>query len=219
MKPNLDLRADPVRKRPKQRRSDATVGMIIEATARIVRREGAHRLSTNRIAEVAGFSIGTLYQYFRNKDGVLVAMIERESREVLDRMRRVLASADTRPLEETLREAVRTMIGAYRTPNRALRQVVLEMAVHRGQMPRIYGYVRDAESALAEMLSKIKHPEARALSPIARFVTVRSLVGCLRATVLENVAVVDEPEFEDEMVRMLRAALTDAARSAPVSAR
>jgi AcrR family transcriptional regulator len=52
------------RKTATQERSRATVDALVEATARILVKEGYDKASTNRIAEVAGVSVGSLYQYF-----------------------------------------------------------------------------------------------------------------------------------------------------------
>ena len=69
---------DLTRRKPRQERAIDTVEVIIEATARILQKEGPAALNTNAIAEKAGISIGTLYQYFANKDAILVAMARRE---------------------------------------------------------------------------------------------------------------------------------------------
>jgi AcrR family transcriptional regulator len=63
------------RKRPTQERSAALVSAVVAAATRILADEGAARLTTNRIAEVAGVSIGSVYQYFPNKDAIVVAVI------------------------------------------------------------------------------------------------------------------------------------------------
>lgn len=64
-------------RKPVQRRSEATVDTILEAAAQIFRMHGAKGATTNRIAERAGVSIGSLYQYFPNKEALLVALMER----------------------------------------------------------------------------------------------------------------------------------------------
>jgi AcrR family transcriptional regulator len=66
------------RKTPRQRRSAATVDAILEAAAHILERQGLAALTTNGVAERAGASIGSLYQYFPNKEAVLAALIRRE---------------------------------------------------------------------------------------------------------------------------------------------
>ena len=65
------------RKIPKQTRSQSTVEAILEAAAQVFERHGYAGGTTNRIAERAGTSIGSLYQYFPNKDAVLVALVHR----------------------------------------------------------------------------------------------------------------------------------------------
>jgi AcrR family transcriptional regulator len=72
------------RKQPLQARSQQTVDAIVEATARILEGKGHGGFTTNAVAERAGVSIGTLYQYFPNKDALLGALIERETSLLVD---------------------------------------------------------------------------------------------------------------------------------------
>jgi Transcriptional regulator len=65
------------RKLPKQERSEATVEAVLQAAAQIFERHGYAAGTTNRIADRAGVSIGSLYQYFPNKDAILVALVHR----------------------------------------------------------------------------------------------------------------------------------------------
>jgi AcrR family transcriptional regulator len=65
------------RKRPRQARSRATVDAVLEATARVLVKRGFDGLTTNLVAEAAGVSIGSLYQYFPNKEALVGALIEK----------------------------------------------------------------------------------------------------------------------------------------------
>jgi len=69
-----------LRKRPRQARSQATLEAIVEATARILSEDGERALTTNRIAERAGVSVGSLYQYFPDRKAIVRALLEREGR-------------------------------------------------------------------------------------------------------------------------------------------
>jgi AcrR family transcriptional regulator len=72
-----------LRKTPLQTRSAETVALIVEAAARILELDGFEGFNTNAIAEKAGVSIGSLYQYFPSKDALLSAIIERETAPLL----------------------------------------------------------------------------------------------------------------------------------------
>jgi AcrR family transcriptional regulator len=72
------------RKLATQQRSRATVAALVEATARILVREGFDKASTNRIAQVAGVSVGSLYQYFPSKEALVLAVLERHNRQIME---------------------------------------------------------------------------------------------------------------------------------------
>ena len=84
MSPSPQNRSTP-RKRPRQARSAETVGFIIEAGARILEAEGHGAFSTNAVAQKAGVSIGTLYQYFPNKEAIIGALLARETAQLVSR--------------------------------------------------------------------------------------------------------------------------------------
>jgi AcrR family transcriptional regulator len=99
------------RRRPSQSRSKVLVDAIIQACRQILAEEGVERLTTNRIAEVAGVTIGSLYQYFPNKEAILANLFAREIAATTDQIcrettPRVAAQIDV-SLRSTLRELIR----------------------------------------------------------------------------------------------------------------
>ena len=74
------------RKSPRQDRSKVTVDAILDATAHIIVTDGYDQLSTNRVAERAGVSIGSLYQYFPNKEALVGELVDRFSGQILELM-------------------------------------------------------------------------------------------------------------------------------------
>lgn len=74
------------RKKPRQARATLTLEAIFEATIQVLLAEGLHRLTTTRVAERAGVSVGTMYQYFPHKQALLYALNERYLDTVAERV-------------------------------------------------------------------------------------------------------------------------------------
>ncbi|CAB3659912.1 Nucleoid occlusion factor SlmA [Paraburkholderia sediminicola] len=114
-----------MRKAPRQARSRATVEAILTAGAQVLGRWGWARFTTNEVAEVAGVSIGSLYQYFPNKNVLVVAITTRHFDEVLAVLRAI--DDDTMPIAWRIEQLVHGMIGVHNI-NPALHRVLLEEA-------------------------------------------------------------------------------------------
>jgi AcrR family transcriptional regulator len=102
-----------VRKAPGQARSKETVNVILEASARILESEGLRGFNTNSAAAKAGVSVGSLYQYFPNKDAILLALIERFEDAAQEAINEALRSARGRPLNPSLRLFVHALVGMH----------------------------------------------------------------------------------------------------------
>jgi AcrR family transcriptional regulator len=98
MKKLLDFQ----RRKPKQARAQATVDSILEAAVQVLQRDGAVGFNTSHVAERAGVSIGTLYQYFPDKDAILLAAAKREMEKPQTGAHRSLMDALIRALESLL---------------------------------------------------------------------------------------------------------------------
>jgi AcrR family transcriptional regulator len=94
------------RKHPQQERSTRLVADILEAAIRVLVREGARRFTTARVAEEAGVSVGSLYQYFPNKEALLFRLQADAWRQTSELIGGILGDAGRPPLER-LRRAVR----------------------------------------------------------------------------------------------------------------
>ncbi|WP_162932099.1 TetR/AcrR family transcriptional regulator [Solimonas sp. K1W22B-7] len=98
-----------MRKRPAQQRSRDMVATLLDAAARVVVERGLDNLTTNHVAEAAGVSIGSLYQYFDDKDALIEALMQRHTAELLvvvDGRLRELIDADARAITRGILEAV-----------------------------------------------------------------------------------------------------------------
>lgn len=102
-----------MRKTPAQARAWATVNAILDAAAHIFAREGFAAFSTNRVAEKAGVSIGSLYQYFPNKGALIAALSKRHAEDIEAAL--MAASADTgrTPLKQLVRRMIESNVAAH----------------------------------------------------------------------------------------------------------
>src|SRR6202041_14076 len=94
------------RKTPIQARSTVTVEAISEAAIQVLLRHGAERLTTTRVADRAGVSVGTLYQYYPNKQSLLFAVLENHLTNVMATVEAACENACHKPLAEMIREMV-----------------------------------------------------------------------------------------------------------------
>ena len=130
------------RKSASQERSRSTVDALLEATARVLVKEGYDRASTNRIAEVAGVSIGSLYQYFPSKEALVAAVIDRHTEQVSQVTRNALVKAAALPIEAAAREFVSVAIDGHRV-NPKLHGVLAEQIPRVGRLENIEANVRE----------------------------------------------------------------------------
>lgn len=98
---------------PQQRRAKLTVDSILEAVVRILKREGIEGVNTNRIAEVAGVSIGSIYQYFPDKRAIFAALHRRHVEEIDRLVESTLVRYAACPLEELMRALIRALVEAH----------------------------------------------------------------------------------------------------------
>jgi len=136
------------RKEASQGRSRATVEALLDATARVLVREGYDRTSTNRVAQIAGVSVGSLYQYFPSKEALVAAVIERHNNEMMQIVRQALGKVALSPIEIAARELVSVMINAHRVDPK-LHRILAE------QTPRV-GRLQNIERVEQEALALVR---------------------------------------------------------------
>src|ERR1700754_2302730 len=100
------------RKTPVQARSTATVEAIAEATIQVLLSDGVDRLTTTRVAERAGVSVGTLYQYYPNKQSLLFAVLSAHLDKVASTVEAACEQARHKPLAEMIRTVVEAFVDA-----------------------------------------------------------------------------------------------------------
>jgi AcrR family transcriptional regulator len=151
-------------------------------------KDGYDRASTNKIAAVAGVSIGSLYQYFRSKEALVAAVIDRHMHEMMQAVRDALAKVATRPIEVAARELVSVMLDAHRV-NPKLHRVLAEQTPRTGRLENIEAIDREAY-ALVRGYLEAHRDELDVVDPdVAAFVCVTAVEA------LTHAAVVRRPEI------------------------
>ena len=193
------------RKSASQERSRATVDALLEATTRILIKEGYDRASTNRIAEVAGVSIGSLYQYFPSKEALVAAVVERHSQELSKVTRNALLKVAARPIEVAAREFVSVAIDAHRV-NPKLHGVLAEQIPRVGRLENIEANVRDGYALVRGYLEAHRDEIDVADLDLAAFVVVTVVEALTHAAVLRRPDILaDEKarQFVDDVTRLV----------------
>jgi len=171
------------RKSASQERSRATVDALIEATARILVSDGFDKASTNRIAEVAGVSVGSLYQYFPSKEALVIAVAERHHRDIMKVVRRALADLDSLPVEEAVRRLVGVAIEAHRV-DPDLHRVLAEQIPRTGRLEDLDPINREAQAMFKAYLEARKGELRVADVELATFVCATSIEALAHNAVL-----------------------------------
>jgi AcrR family transcriptional regulator len=204
------------RRIPRQARATETTAAILEGAAQILEAGGLAGFTTNAVAERAGVSIGTLYQYFGGKNAILVALGKQQVELGLADIGRALSGEIDPTPEGRVRAMVRAAIHAFRGRQRA-RKAVMEAVLTQGRYRELMVPVVAFIARHGAIVGATSQPVFAALTPLQLFVMSRAMIGVLRAAVLEEQPFFKSRPFEDELVRLVMAYLQ--ATTAEASAR
>lgn len=207
------------RRTPRQERSQVTVDAIFEAVARIVATQGEAALTTNRIAELAGVSVGSLYQYFPSKEAILVAMLDQHCDRVMLALDALLAQARAEgwPPEQQVRHYVRHYLQAFGGGPQELRALA-RLSWKQDYRATMLVSVRGTSERIALHLQRMADEHHLQAPSAARlFVLTRAFMGAVRAASLEQSPLLDSAEFEDALVALCLAYLRPAQASATIA--
>ncbi len=183
------------RKLASQERSRLTVNAILDATARVLVKEGYDRASTNRIAAVAGVSIGSLYQYFPSKEALVAAVSERHSHEVLQLMRNVLVKVVARPIELAAREFVSAAVDGHRL-NPKLHRVLAEQIPRIGRLESVDLINQNVHALIRGYLDAHRDEIDVADLDVAAFICVTTVEALTHTAVLHRPDVLSDGKAE-----------------------
>jgi AcrR family transcriptional regulator len=197
------------RKMPVQARSIVTVDAICEATIQVLVGGGIKRLNTTRVAERAGVSVGSLYQYFPNRQSLLAAVLERHLLQVVEAVERTCE----RHRGSTLAEMARALVVAYTAAKLARPDVSVALYAVAGELDgtalvaRMRARSRKAVSAMLASASDARIPDPDAVS----LVLLSSISGPVQAVLENGAARSIAQKVKAHLVVMTKAYLRDAA--------
>lgn len=214
------LQAKPAgRREPTQARAQQTIQTLFKAAAQILDKEGEAGLTTNKVAAAAGFSIGTLYQYFPSKEVLVRAMAIKGQDLVLEALEAYLADLEARPdvaqmdSQALLRQAIRILLKGF-AGGKGFTQSLIRLGWAMEQPQETASVVRQVSDRLAIFLERIEHPQLRAPSAALLFVLTRSVIGTLRSASLEKSPLLGSAALEDALLQMAWALLAQPAQAA-----
>ena len=198
-------RSRPARRQPRQRRALETVAAVLEAAVRILKREGVDGLTTNRIADVAGVSIGSVYQYFPDK-GAIFSALHRQHVAAVDRLVAAqLTLHAAAPLEDLMRSLIGAMVDVHASDPELCELLMTELP-HRPDggedfARRLHGAFRLAIAARTRKKKKMRSLDKTVF-------TVTQLVDALsHGAALRRPPGVSLEEAKEEAVRAVMAYL------------
>jgi AcrR family transcriptional regulator len=192
-----------VRRAPSQQRSRETVDAVFEAAIRELQRGDPASVNVNRVAETAGVSIGSIYQYFPSKDVLLSSLIARFMRRRFEAIMALIvtiqeeerATKTITPLEEIMRRLVEGTIRLKR--NRlSLEFALISWFARVGNLASLTELDREFTQSMADALRTLQEHPAR-IRPVDPLLAARILMQSIRAVLLT--AILQEPTlFDDE---------------------
>jgi AcrR family transcriptional regulator len=188
------------RKKPLQARSAATVDAIVEATIRILRRDGWAACTTTRISTLAGVSVGSLYQYFPNRNAIAVEIVRQRTRTYLDAVMAADLSEAASP-----DEAVDAAIAAFVVEKRKGLDVSLAL---RDALPEVQGrqaIIEEARRFVPALQAKLAAAGA-GTDTVQLAVALAAVEGAVWEMMAQDEAAIGRPEAIAALSRVFRAA-------------
>jgi len=196
-----------LRRRPTQRRAIETVEAVLDATVRLLKRGGSNAITTNRIAEVAGVSIGSLYQYFPNRGAIFNALHQRHiDQDQVDRMvQNTLVEHAGASLKDLVRAIIEAMVKSH-AGDSALPELLMREVPHRAGgtidfAQRLHGVFLLAISSRAQELKRRRNLDA------VVFVVAHMIDALSHGAALRRPATISLAEAQEEAVRAVLAYL------------
>lgn len=194
------------RKSPRQERSKAMVDALLDATTRILLKDGWDSLSTNRVAALAGVSVGSLYQYFPSKEALLHEVLERWGTRVLEDMQQLAVDLAGASLKDGIPILVKVALDLSRVDVK-LHKALLEQVPQVGALAAVEQLNRRLADLLAGWLDRHADELRVDDAALAAHVVVQVLTRLTDNALLYRPELLGSPRFQRHLERLVRAYL------------
>ena len=195
------------RKAPRQSRSQATVTAILDATAHILVTSGIAAASTNAVAERAGVSVGSLYQYFPNKEALFAALHERHGVQMKEVILRALTKAVGATLDDALTGLIEAAVEAHRV-DADLHRVLEQQLGNTDQHVLEDEYVGLMEDRVVALLAQYRDQITVTDLKLASFMLMNAAHSLIHVVVLQRPKGISLKAATQQIIRMMKAYLT-----------
>lgn len=197
-----------MRKRPQQQRSRQMVDTLIEATARTIARHGLDATTTPLIAETAGVSVGSLYQYFDGKEALIAALLDKLARDVTQMLNQRVVLTEQVTLQDMVRTSIRLTLALMHNDE----GLYLEIARNWHRLP-VHRVADTLEQHVMEMgrIYFLKHLHDYPIPDlqVRLFVAYNSVLFTLVRFISQERALLTEDEVVDGLTAMVTAYLQE----------
>ena len=191
------------RKTPQQSRSVATVEAIHDATIQVLLKDGADRLTTVRVAERAGVSVGTLYQYFPHKQALLFAVLERQMLLVAKAVEDACATNRFQPLEVMVDKLVNRFVDA-KLMDRDTSVALYRIAAEAGGSFIVDRVRKRCQAAMTAMLQTANLPVSADVNFMTHMIYL-TMAGTLRGHLESNAPLKTTKRLREHLAKLVLA--------------
>jgi len=182
------------RKIAKQIRSQETIAIILEATGHLLEKQGLNEISTTQIAKRAGVSVGSIYQFFPNKESLVAALFEFQIKQNMATINRLFDDMDTLPSNKGIELLIHHVCTLYFSKRNFFRNLFVEVGpLHLEDL-----LVASRQSFFKRIARNIAHSERKAIT------ITNAVMGVIWANLFSSQATLPTAIVEEELVALVR---------------
>jgi len=190
------------RKIPRQARSVVTVDALLEATTHILLKDGMHALTTNRVAEIAGVSIGSLYQYFPNKASLLAALIDLHVHREVETLTKLFSDRREPINKSFVQDVIKGFIQIH-LDDLELTKILHQQVSFLECRDALRQATKHFEALVLEVLRENFQNQPDSILHIKAFVVTNAVDSLVQLALTEDTDLLKDPDLLNELVQLV----------------